>query len=145
MSSEARKLPRGDYKVGYGRPPLHRRFAKGRSGNPRGRPRGSSKARLMHLVLAEAYRTITVREGSKVIRMPAIRAVLRSQLASAAKGNGPAQRAFLDTVQAIEQRGGAAPEQNADNTPPMSDLEVARRIAFALEKGRLALEEKDGA
>ncbi len=30
------------YEVGYGRPPKHTRFAKGRSGNPKGRPRGSN-------------------------------------------------------------------------------------------------------
>jgi uncharacterized protein (UPF0216 family) len=30
-----------DYKVGYKKPPLHTRFHKGQSGNPRGRPRGS--------------------------------------------------------------------------------------------------------
>ena len=30
-----------DYKVGYKKPPLHSRFKKGQSGNPRGRPRGS--------------------------------------------------------------------------------------------------------
>jgi Family of unknown function (DUF5681) len=30
-----------EYRVGYGRPPLNRRFEKGSSGNPRGRPRGS--------------------------------------------------------------------------------------------------------
>ena len=27
------------YEVGYGKPPRHTRFVKGRSGNPRGRPR----------------------------------------------------------------------------------------------------------
>jgi hypothetical protein len=27
--------------IGYGKPPKHRRFAKGRSGNPKGRPKGS--------------------------------------------------------------------------------------------------------
>ena len=30
-----------DYKVGYKKPPLHSRFQKGQSGNPRGRPRGA--------------------------------------------------------------------------------------------------------
>ena len=30
-----------DYKVGYKKPPLHSRFKKGQSGNPRGRPRGA--------------------------------------------------------------------------------------------------------
>ena len=34
----------GDYKVGYGKPPVHTRFQKGRSGNPGGRP-GPKKAR----------------------------------------------------------------------------------------------------
>ena len=30
-----------DYEVGYGKPPRHKRFAKGQSGNPRGRPSGA--------------------------------------------------------------------------------------------------------
>jgi len=32
---------KSDYKVGYKKPPLHTRFRKGQSGNPRGRPKGS--------------------------------------------------------------------------------------------------------
>jgi Family of unknown function (DUF5681) len=31
----------GDYRVGYGKPPLETRFKQGQSGNPRGRPRGA--------------------------------------------------------------------------------------------------------
>src|SRR5688572_9380997 len=32
--------PEPPYKVGYGRPPEHARFEPGRSGNPKGRPKG---------------------------------------------------------------------------------------------------------
>jgi hypothetical protein len=35
--------------------------------------------------------------------MPAIQAVLRSLVAHGAKGNGPAQRTFIETVQLIER------------------------------------------
>lgn len=36
-----KKKTDGDYDVGYGKPPKHTRFKKGRSGNPKGRPKGS--------------------------------------------------------------------------------------------------------
>src|SRR5262249_43354404 len=45
-------------------------------------------------VLEEACRLVTVSEGDTVRKIPAIQAVLRSQFTLAAKGNGPAQRAF---------------------------------------------------
>ena len=33
----------GNYEVGYGKPPLHSRFKKGQSGNPKGFPKGGEK------------------------------------------------------------------------------------------------------
>jgi Family of unknown function (DUF5681) len=93
----------GNYKVGYGRPPSETRFRKGVTGNPGGRPRGMTAGRAKKLALQEAYRLITVREGDEVRTLPTIQAVMRSQARSAAKGNGPAQRDFIDRVQAIEE------------------------------------------
>jgi hypothetical protein len=137
MTSPEKKLRAGDHKVGYGKPPVHTRFSKGKSGNPGGRPRGLTAGRATALALKEAYRLVNVREGDKVVTLPAIQAVLRSQVALAAKGNGPAQRTVIETVQAIEREieaHVAANERALADTPKMSDLEIARRIAFLLTK-----------
>src|SRR5215217_4029152 len=70
----------GEYEVGYRRPPVHSRFQPGRSGNPRGRPR-----RLMptanDVFSQELYRTVEVREGGKVTKMPLMQAVFRAFIA----------------------------------------------------------------
>jgi hypothetical protein len=126
-----------DDEVGYGRPPSQTRFRKGVSGNPGGRPRGMTAGRAKALALKEAYRPIPVREGEKLLTMPAIQVVLRNQVALAAKGNGPSQRALIEMVQTIERELAAqaiAKDKAEAYERPMSDLEIARRIAFALTK-----------
>src|SRR5215208_7957735 len=104
MTQGRRKTAAGAaYEVGYGKPPVHSRFRKGQSGNPSGRPRRKSTERAKDIALQEAYRLVPVREGDKIVKMPALQAVHRSQIALAAKGNGPAQRAVFRVVQAIEK------------------------------------------
>jgi hypothetical protein len=76
-----KKMALEHYEVGYGRPPTHTRFSKGHSGNPGGRPRGITPGRATALALKELYRLVTVREAGKVLRLPAIQVVLRSQVA----------------------------------------------------------------
>jgi hypothetical protein len=123
------------YEVGYGKPPVHARFQKGQSGNPRGGSRKVKLRRARGLAIKEAYRTITVREGDKTMRMPAIQAVMRSQVALAATGNGPAQRALLAAVNALEMEISVEFEEAAKGRaarPPLSKWEVARRIAAML-------------
>jgi hypothetical protein len=135
MAGKAKELQDSKYEVGYRRTPIHSRFQKGRSGNPGGRPRGMSVVRANTLVLKEAYRPVTVREGDKVVKMPAIQAVLRSQTSLAAKGNGPAQRAMLETVQTIERENAqVCKEETKKEITPMTETEIARGLAFALAK-----------
>jgi Family of unknown function (DUF5681) len=128
------------YAVGYGKPPVHTRFRKGVSGNPRGGSRAQAAKRARALALKEAYRLVTVREGDKVTRLPAIQAVMRSQVALAVKGNGPAQRAMIAAIHAMEQELAIEAEaQKKTAVAKMSYTEAARRIALLL---RLAYKEK---
>jgi hypothetical protein len=128
------------YAVGYGKPPAHMRFRKGQSGNPGGRPRRSAQERAKAMILKEAYRKVSITVGDHSVKLPAVRAIVRCQLALAAKGNGPAQRAFLAAVQAIEQENAATAQAAAAAAAPtdrpdikaMNYNEAARRICFLL-------------
>ena len=135
MTSSGKEPPADERKVGYGKPPVHTRFRKGKSGNPGGRPRGMTAGRARALALKEAYRLVNVREGDNVITLPAIQAILRSQIALAAKGNGPAQRSVIEAVQAIEREieALAAKDKAVAAKRPMSELEIGRRLMFVLE------------
>src|SRR5215813_13828566 len=98
----AHQTTSASYDVGYRKPPRHTQFQKGQSGNPGGRPRRPAE-RLRQLALYEAYRTTIVMEDGHAIPMPAIQAVLRRQLESAASGNVRAQRDILTMVRDIER------------------------------------------
>lgn len=105
MSRDKHRPPRGEYEVGRGKPPQHTQFKKGQSGNPNGRARMrlSGIERAKQMLLEEAYRPVSVREGETIRKMPALQAVIRSKMNLAAKGNRLAQQAVLKMIQSIEQ------------------------------------------
>lgn len=82
-----------DHKVGYRKPPETSRFKKGRSGNPKGRPKGSLN--LATDLTAELGERITVREDGKPRRVSKQRALIKSLLAKALQGDVRAASALL--------------------------------------------------
>ena len=55
------------------------------------------------MLLEEAYRTISVREGDQIVELPVIKAVFRSLGVSAMKGNRLAQATMAELVRSIEE------------------------------------------
>jgi Family of unknown function (DUF5681) len=78
--------------VGYRRPPKTTQFKKGKSGNPRGRPKGS---RNVGAVLRDVIdQKFQITENGKIRRLPGLEVVLRQSFIDAMR-SGPAERKFF--------------------------------------------------
>lgn len=79
------KSPKRRNDVGYGRPPVEHRFQPGRSGNPKGRPKGSKNAQV---VLTEILnRKVAMRVNGNTKRISFLEAMLLRFAEDALKGN----------------------------------------------------------
>lgn len=86
--------------VGYGRPPVATRFQKGKSGNPKGRPKG--RKGVGNMILDALHRKVDVREGDRVRSMPKIQAAIEVALNKACKGD---LRAFTKVIDVATKLG----------------------------------------
>ena len=101
--------PGGNYTVGYGKPPKHTQFKKGHSGNRQGRPKGAvnkitDESILTH-VAREAYREVTVNDGTKSLTLPLVIVSIRSLMQKAAKGDLRAINKALELLEKVEEKG----------------------------------------
>lgn len=114
-----------DEVVGYGRPPKHTRFRPGRSGNPRGRPKGvKSTGMVVQEVLG---RKITITEAGRRRQAPVVEAALIRLTEAALKGDPKALKTMIDL---IERYSPVTPHEGV--TP--SDAEDAAVIAAYLAR-----------
>jgi hypothetical protein len=110
------------YEVGYGKPPTHSRFQPGRSGNPKGRPRGTKN--LKTDLIEELGEKILVREGEQARQVSKQRAVVKTLMARALKGDTRAASLLLSMMMRLIDTGEGGEGQ--DEPLQENDLAILR-------------------
>jgi hypothetical protein len=117
----------GDFEVGYGKPPVHTRFKRGQSGNPRGRPPGAKNlATLLNEALNEL---VVISENGGRKRISKRQAAFKRLVNEAAKGNWRALKLLVDILQDIERR---AEPQTEESSFSLADEKVLAQLRVRL-------------
>ena len=136
-----------EYEVGYGKPPKHRQFQKGVSGNPKGRPKVATDIRAA--VLRELNTRITITENGRQIRVLKQDVIAKQAVNGAMKGKTSHLRLILDTSQQAAEKDALSAAQQARDAAieksktykQMSTEELEALLAEQLE-GRGKVQDK---
>jgi hypothetical protein len=102
--NDRKGLDATDYVVGYGRPPKATQFAAGKSGNPKGRPKGS---RTVGAILQDILsQKIAVTENGRTRRIPTLEVMFRRLVNDAMRRDAAALKLLLPLI----DRYAASPE-----------------------------------
>jgi hypothetical protein len=123
-------MPHDDETVGYGKPPKQTRFQKGRSGNPRGRPKGAPNLATAHARTLKEPVVITEQGRKKTITK--FEAAVKQLVNKAASGEGRAIAQLLALVQVVESQ--VDSQDPAAPSLPESDKQVMTRILRRLTR-----------
>jgi hypothetical protein len=122
-------------KVGNKKSPLHTRFQKGKSGNPGGRAKGSSKdlAHFGDILTKEFYKKVPAQFAGKVVNKIQGEILALQTMKAAIHGKMPDRRLSLQFIEAHEVREAKREEQRlkkqADGTEEI-DWDVEREETY---------------
>jgi len=98
-------IERLPWETGYAKPPVETRFAPGKSGNPKGRPKGTKNVATIVRTIADEPVEYTSR--GKKRRAPAKEVILRRQQLNALAGDRKAAEFIIDLMRDEERAGNA--------------------------------------
>jgi hypothetical protein len=107
-----------DEDIGYGKPPKRSQFKAGRSGNPRGRPKGALNSKT--ILRRNLSRKIVVREGQVEREVSKLEGILMRQIELALKGDN---RAAQQLLKFSIEHGAVAPPKIEVEEQPLSAAE----------------------
>jgi ribosomal protein L16/L10AE len=84
------------YEVGYGKPPVHTRFQKGKSGNPSGRM--ARQLSFDELMVRELGKKITITENGESRRITKQDAIVKRCVQKAMQGDSGAQKQVRESL-----------------------------------------------
>ena len=122
----------GDYEIGRGKPPRHAGFQKGRSGNPKGRPKGSKNlATLLNQALDEK---VYVTEDGRRRRITKRELVVKQLVNKSAAADLRAIKQLTDIVERVEPRSGPSPAAAESPQLTATDREVVELFVARLRR-----------
>ena len=121
---------RGDYEVGYGKPPRYAGFKKGQSGNPRGRPPGSKN--LTTLLNDALNEPVTITENGRRRKITKREAVIKQLVNKSASADARSLKILLDLMLNLEARARSSGAASAPAVGP-DDEEVLAQLKARLE------------
>ena len=113
-----------DYKVGPGKPPLHTRFKKGQSGNPRGRSPKNLATLLADALNEKVYVTIDGRRR----RITKREAIVTQMVNKSTSADLRATKMLIDMMKDVEQKAGVASPPPAPPPFTEADEEVVEQL-----------------
>jgi Family of unknown function (DUF5681) len=133
MSSGKNNGKKGNYDIGYGKPPKYTQYPKGKSGNLGGRPASNkapanaelTQSELDEILRAELDRPVTITEGGKQKKLKLSQVVARAQISTAAKGSATAQRDVIRQMRELETRADERAQAQADQQKADREEEIA--------------------
>lgn len=120
------KMHPDDYDVGYKKPPKAHQFAKGHSGNPNGRPKGSKNiASILKSVFNEK---VSITEHGRQRQVTKLEAATMQLANKAASGDLHSIRLMMQLIPGMEERLDQA------NTAALSDAQDRQVLAEMLKR-----------